>query len=736
MNRFRIVVLIFLFALFHVFNIVAQSENKVLHVFPTDEKITIDGELSEKIWKICEPAKDFWQNFPADTALAFSKTEAFITYDKEYLYVSAICYDTVKKPFVIQSLKRDFSYPVSDCFVISLDPLSDKTNGFSFGLNPFGVQREGLIAGGGNMGVSTDWDNRWYGEVKRYEDRWTLEMAIPFKTLRYKPGTTEWRVNFSRNDLKRNENSSWCKVPRQYNISTLAFTGKILWSVPPQKAGTNISYIPYLIGKLSDDYTQAAPPVAQANAGLDVKIALNSSLNLDITVNPDFSQVDVDRQVTNLTRFNLFFPERRNFFIENSDLFSNFGFRQIRPFFSRKIGLDNGNVVPILGGLRLSGKVNQLWRIGVMNLQTASQPSLNLLSKNYFVAAAQRQLFDRSNLAFILVNSESFDKTKHQENGFNRIAGVDFNLNSKNNEWMGKFFYHHSFSPGSKNLNSFAHASFLVYNSQEWSIEWNHEYVHKDYNAANGFVPRIQQFDAGTNSLKLLTYWRFEPRVNYYFYPKKSNINKHGPGIYLDHYRNSAFTNTDIHLRSGYYIYFANTCSLQVEHHYYFTKLLFPTDVTFSGDTTIGAGDYQYQSLQAGFKTDARKKINANFNASYGTYFNGKKISLYADINFRTQPWGIFSFSYTRDQIFIPEPQQIRTLDLFGPKIELSFTRKLFFTNFFQYNTQLNNFNINSRLQWRYRPMSDLFVVYSDNYYAINFNKKNRALVVKWVWWF
>ena len=465
-------------------------------------------------------------------------------------------------------------------------------------------------------------------------------------------------------------------------------------------------------------------------------LALNSSLNLDVTINPDFSQVEVDRQLTNLTRFNLFFPERRYFFIENSDLFSNFGFRQIRPFFSRKIGLYNGNAVPIIGGVRLSGKINKLWRIGIMDMHTAQQSKFELLSKNYFVAAAQRQLFDRSNLSFIFVNSESFDRKKFVENGYNRVAGVDFNLNSKDNKWMGKFFYHHSFSPGKTNLNSFAHASFLVYNSQKWSIEWNHEFVHKDYHAETGFVPRIQQFDAGTNTIQLLTYWRFEPRINYYWYPKNKTINRHGPGIYLDHYRNSAFTNTDIHFRSGYYIYFTNTCSLTVEHHYYYTKLLFPTDVTFSGDTTIPAGDYYYQNVLAGFKTDSRKIINANFNASYGGYFNGKKISLAADLNWRKQPWGIFSFSYSRDQIFIPEPFQIKTLDLFGPKIEFSFTRSVFFTNFFQFNTQLNNFNINSRLQWRFRPMSDLFIVYTDNYYALNLDKKNRALVVKLVGWF
>ncbi|MFN6037987.1 MAG: DUF5916 domain-containing protein, partial [Bacteroidota bacterium] len=549
------------------------NDEKSIEIKKTNEKIVIDGVLDETVWKSCDIAKDFWQAFPFDSSLALSKTEAFVTFDDIYFYVAAICYDTINKPYVIQSLKRDFSYPVSDCFVMSLDPLCDKTNGFSFGLNPYGVQREGLIAGGGGMGVSTDWDNKWFGEVKRYHDKWTLEMAIPFKTLRYKTNLSEWRINFSRNDLKRNENSCWSRVPRQYNISTLAFTGKLVWKDAPVSPGANVSYIPYVIGKSSKDNVNGTPIKTEGSLGIDSKIALNSSLNMDLTVNPDFSQVDVDRQVTNLTRFSLFFPERRNFFIENSDLFASFGFRQIRPFFSRRIGLENGNPVPILGGARISGKINRDWRIGIMDLQTSKSTDLNLPSKNYFVAAAQRQIFDRSNLAFIFVNSEIMEQSRIRANGYNRVVGVDFNLNSKDNRWMGKFFYHHSLSPNSNNLNSMAHASFLVYNDPNWSIEWNHEYVNKDYNATNGFVPRIQQYDPVSNKTNLITYWRLEPRINRYFYPKKSIVNKHGPGIYLDHYRNASLSSTDMLIRSSYNVFFTNTCSLTVEHNYIYTKL-------------------------------------------------------------------------------------------------------------------------------------------------------------------
>ncbi|MFN6037121.1 MAG: hydrolase, partial [Bacteroidota bacterium] len=168
-------------------------------------------------------------------------------------------------------------------------------------------------------------------------------------------------------------------------------------------------------------------------------------------------------------------------------------------------------------------------------------------------------------------------------------------------------------------------------------------------------------------------------------------------------------------------------------HNYIYTKLLFPTDVTFASNTPIPADNYYYQNINLSFRSNARKKLNAYLALNYGTYFTGKKLSINAELTLRTQPYGIFNLSYTRDEIILPFIT--RTLDLFGPKFEISFTRNLFFTTFFQYNTQANNFNINSRIQWRFRPMSDLFIVYSDNYYTTSLYNKNKGLVVKIVCW-
>ncbi|MFI5203723.1 MAG: DUF5916 domain-containing protein [Flavobacteriales bacterium] len=701
----------------------------------TSQLITIDGKLNEKIWATVDSAYDFTQNFPYDTSLATSKTVVRMAYDNSNIYISAVCYDNLPdKPYVIQSLKRDFSYPVSDAFVATIDPFADLTNGFSFGVNPYGVQREGLVQGGGNQGVTTNWDNKWYSEVKRHNNKWVVEMAIPFKTLRFKAGSSLWRINFSRNDLKRNENSCWVRVPRNFNISTLAFSGNLIFDKPLHKPGTATAIIPYVAGIYTDDYLAGAETELKPTAGIDAKVTLSSSLNLDITVNPDFAQVEVDRQVTNLSRFSLFFPERRNFFIENSDLFERFGFRQIRPFFSRRIGLYNGKTVPIFGGLRLSGKINRNWRIGVMSMHTDSIPELGVLSENHTVAAFQYQLKGRSNIAGILVNRQTIGPGGFIFSDYNRVVGLDYNLASMNGKYTGKAFFHYSFSP-EVTQNNYAFATWVYHSSQNWEWHWNHEYVGNNYMAQTGFVPRVEFYNPTTRTIERRSYTRYEPVISRKFYPKNSIINYHAPQLYLSEYLDSKYKTMERQAKVSYKLQFQNTAHLEVAANLNRVVLYFDTDITFSGNQFLPAGDYTFYNATLFYNTDLRKKLNATFNADIGQYYTGNKITYSADLNLRTQPWGIFSLSWQNNHISMPNPIDDVFFMLIGPRMELSFTRSLFLTTFVQYNTQAQNMNINTRFQWRFRPMSDLYLVYSENYLPENFSIKNRQLVLKFVYW-
>lgn len=711
-----------------------QEEVKTICIYKAIDNIVVDGVLNEKSWDSAQTAGNFKQMFPFDTSTAKTQTLVRVTFDDNNLYISAVCFDSIAGKYVVQSLKRDFSYPVNDAFAVYIDCMSDQINGFSFGVNPLGVQREGVLSNGGGMGVTTIWDNKWTSEVKQFDDKWIVEMAIPFKSLRFKSGVDTWRINFSRNDLKRNENSVWSPVPRNFNVASLAFTGKLKFDEPKKKTSSNISIIPYVTGGVSQDYLTQTKEQYTYNGGLDAKIALSSSLNLDLTINPDFSQVEVDRQVTNLSRFSIFFPERRNFFIENSDLFERFGFRQIRPFFSRNIGLYKGQIIPILGGFRISGNINKKWRIGVMSMQTEHKRELGLESQNYSVAAISRNLFKRSNISFIFVNKQEITTKGISDNLFNRIVGVDYNLQSANNKWFGKIFYHHSFT--AQNLsNASANASFLSYATPKLSWEWNHEYVEKNYLADVGFVPRIYFYDLQTGITTRETYLRFEPIIRYKFYPKSKIINHHYPEIYVSHYLDSAFNSTEYQYQLSYNFSFQNTSLLSIKYRRNFIKLRIPVDITFTGNTPIIADNYYFENILATYTSSPIKALFGTATIDYGTFYNGHKLSYSGDINFRKQPWGVFGISFSQDEIILPEPYKNAYITLIGPKIELSFTKNIFFTTFAQYNTQINNANLNCRLQWRFKPMSDLYIVYTDNYYSIDMTKKNKALVLKLIYW-
>ncbi|MCK5703873.1 MAG: carbohydrate binding family 9 domain-containing protein, partial [Cyclobacteriaceae bacterium] len=306
-------------------NVYSQKINAdyTLEIKEVDDPIIIDGELNEATWSNVEVASDFYMVLPMDTSHSQARTDVMMAYDANAFYLVAVCYDDLPGGYIVESLKRDFSFGGNDNFLVFIDPFDDQTNGFSFGANAAGAQWDGMMHGGHS--VNLNWDNKWSSKVKNYEDKWIFECRIPFKTMRYKKGIKQWGINFSRLDLKLNEKSSWTPVPRQFQTASLAYTGILQWDKAPPDPGTNISLIPYGMTSYSKDHQNDGKEDVNWDIGIDAKIAITSSMSLDLTVNPDFSQVEVDRQVTNLSRFELFFPERRQFFLENSDLFASFG---------------------------------------------------------------------------------------------------------------------------------------------------------------------------------------------------------------------------------------------------------------------------------------------------------------------------------------------------------------------------------------------------------------------------
>lgn len=690
------------------------------------DNITIDGILNEESWTRAAIATEFVQNFPFDTSLAHAQTEVRLTYDESALYISAVCYDSLKGDFVVQSLRRDFGYPQTDNFTVYLDPLSNQTTGFAFSVSPLGALREGLLDFGGSFGTQTNWDNKWSAEARIEDGKWIVEMEIPFNTLRFKSGTKTWRVNFSRNNLKVNENSSWSPVPRNFNVSALAFAGTLIWEVPPENAGLNLAIIPYANSALTKNFQRQTPLARALNFGADAKYAITSSLNLDLTLNPDFSQVDVDRQITNLERFSIFFPEQRQFFLENSDLFSNFGFSRIRPFFSRQIGLFNGEQVPILAGARLSGNLNNDLRLGLLNIQTdafETSSGARLAPQNYSVVSLQQKVFTRSNISAIYVGREGRDFNQQRGNDFNRVLGVDYNLLSADGRWFGRLFYHHNFTPVAK-PQQYATALFLRYDEPAFALEWNHEIIGANYNPEVGFVPRNNVI-------------RFEPIATKRFFPKSALINNHGLTVRGDIYRAlNESTALDQFLEARYFFNFQNTARAELYAERQFTKLFFEFDVTGRGQTPLPVGDYTFSTVGVFFASDVRPRFTYSAYFFDGTYFNGTRREYGGRVQYRFQPYGSIEVSLNQTDIELPEPFRDAQLTLLGTRLDLSLTRSLFITGFLQYNTQIDNVNLNARVQWRFAPMSDLFIVLTDNYDAGNFAIRNRGFVMKVTYWF
>lgn len=716
-------ILLMLCATFPCFS---QKENASfrLNIRKATGPIAIDGMGNDKAWQDVDVAKDFFMVLPMDTGKANEETEIRMAYDDKNLYLLATFYHNLKGDYYVESLRRDFSFGKNDNFLLFMDPFNNQTTGFSFGANAYGAQWDGTMYNGST--VDLNWDSKWISETTRDDEKWVFEMAIPFKSIRYEDGVSEWGINFSRLDLKSSEKSSWTPIPRQLPTASLAHTGTLVWDTPPPSPGLNFSLIPYVLGSMAKDLENENDTDYDVKVGGDVKFSLTSSLNLDLTVNPDFSQVEVDRQVTNLDRFELFFPEKRQFFLENADLFANFGYESIRPFFSRRIGLG----VPIQAGARVSGNLNKKWRLGLMDMQTASVDETGLPSQNFAVLSLQRKVFSRSNIGLLFVNKQSINYPQENDSltalypKFNRNLGLEYNLASSDNLWNGKAFFLKSFAPVDSE-SGITQAAHLEYKSRKWSWRLQEEWVSDDYSAEVGFVPRIG-------------YVNFNGYVGHLFFPKGSKILSHGPRLNASYYFDENFGRTDNTSFLQYFVNFRDRSDLMVFVSDDYVKLLSPFDPTRLGIAQLNTGtEHQWNAVGWEYLSKPQSLFTYTFAGRLGGYYlEGNRTSLTAELGYRFQPYVSLSANLNYNRIRLPEPWNTNKFWLIGSEIDITFTNKLFFANLFQYNEQTKNFNLNSRFQWRYSPASDLFLVYTNNYFIEPFEGRNWGLTLKFTYWF
>lgn len=738
--------------LIYVFQIcMPTAHSQDLTIKRASSPIQIDGVMDEEAWHEAEVANNFNQYFPFDTSLADAQTEVRMTYDDRFLYVIAIMHNLGPRDYVVRSLRRDFRGRGYDSFSVILDTYKDRSNAFVFGINPYGVQREGFITNGGiqtrtqgssseSSAFSLTWDNKWQSQARMLDSCWVAELAIPFNSIRFRADVDTWYVNFYRIDSEHAERSTWSHIPRNFSLVNIGFNKEVQWDHPPQNEGKNISLIPYAGFRSTKNFEDNLAGESRATVGGDAKIALSTALNLDLTINPDFSQVEADEQVTNLDRFEILFPEQRQFFLENADLFSNFGSDGARPFFSRRIGIVTDTATgtnmtnPLYFGARMTGNLNSKWRLGLMTIQTAAEKEINIPSLNYSIASVQHRIGQRSNIAAILINKQSFEDSLDntftlRPPNWNRTLGIDLNLATPGNRWNGKAYYHRSLDP-SKLDSTYSTGIEVNHETFNWEIRTDIRTVGANFSPDVGFVRR-----------KNFAQWRASAYRN--FYPSSRSIQAHAPGLDFDILRHFIYGVTDWDANILYRIEFKNNARFNFRLRRQFTFLTDPFDPSGSDGLELPAlSDYTNDFLVAEYRSDQRKSFFYELGTTSGEYFNGSLINLEGTLSYRFGIKGTAAMNFAFNRIRLPGDYTDADLILIGPRIDLTFTRSLFWTTFVQYNEQINNVNINSRLQWRFKPASDLFIVYTDNYLAgeddkiVNFARpKSRALVVKMNYW-
>lgn len=714
--------------------VLAQKISDSTYVKFTNQKIVIDGIDNETDWKIAEIKSNFWQWFPTDSLKALNQTEIRFLYDSNNIYVFIKCYED-KNNTIISSLRRDMGR-FSDFFLFTLDTFNDLTNAYAFGGNSVGVKKDEIIFNGGRtLGKDSnwDWDAKFDLKTKVYENFYTAEMKIPLSSIRFSNNSKLWKYNVYRRRINDNEFSTLFRVPQEQSFINLSYSKPLVFEKPLGKSKTPITIIPY-INLLKSNNFEIGRKTNDFQYGGDGRIYIGTGLNLDVTINPDFSQIEVDDQIINLTRFALRLPEKRQFFIQNSDLFSGFGdIYENQPFFTRRIGVTkdiNGNTIQnkIHAGIRLSGKLTNKLRVGLLNMQTA-EDEMNLIpSNNNTVLSFQQSIFSKSNFKFLFVNRQKTSENNSllNQEKYNRVLGFDYNFISKDDKIRGKVFFYNTFSP-SVNKEGFSTGGWINYNTRKNRFRTAFFKTTPNFTSDLGFTRR-------TDFKKNYTSY------NRVFYPKSKSIQsiEFGPQLYYIDKPGLKSQVTDRRFSANLSFNFKNMSGIDFEftNSYIFLENNFdPTGA--NENSPINRGSYETRQIEMEYGSTNRRKFRFKSNINIGGYFNGEKYSISNDFNFRIDKLMQASLKFRYDKIDLPDPQNSVALFLISPKVDFTFSKNIFWATFVQYSNFSNSLGINSRFQWRFAPLSDLFLVYTDNsnYIENDFIPNFRTINLKITYW-
>jgi hypothetical protein len=671
----------------------------------------IDGVLDEPMWQEAPPLDGFVQAEPLEGQPASERTEVRILYDDEAIYIGVQCFDRDPSRIVTTDTRRDAGLGDMDSFQMIFDTFRDRQNGFVFGTNAAGIQYDAQVRDQGNPASS--WDGSWEVRTRLSEAGWTAEFRIPLRTLRYGPAPQTWGVNFHRNIQRTRERTYWAPLDRIYELGRLSSAGELRGLA--LQTPRNFKLLPYVVSSANREFTPGAATDLDGDFGFDAKFGLTPSLNLDVTYNTDFAQVEVDTQQINLTRFNLRFPEKRPFFLENSGLFTVGKSSELDLFFSRRIGLDeHGGLVPIRAGARLSGKVNGT-NLGVIDMQT--DEAGGAAANNFSVLRVSRELPNRSGLGAMFVNRSATGALASSDD-WNRTWGVDGRVGIGERFTLAGFLARTE-TPGLTGRD-------YAYNIDSEYDDGRHRAIVEYGRTGEDFNPEVGFLENEDGYRRL--------NLRYFQTMRQARVRRWGFREWQPH---ATFTRFD-YLDGG-----LNNAELHIDNHWDWENGN-RIDTALNGSwegfrvpfeiypgVVVPVGEHGGLRFRLNSNTDRRRWIFARLQWDVGRFLTGRQNSPTLQLVLREG--GRFTIDTTWAYRGISLPQGAFRTNLGNMRVTYNFSPSVFVQSLLQYNDRTNRWSTNLRVHWLETAGTGLFVVYNDTESLDGLGPINRAFIVKYV---
>ncbi len=681
----------------------------------TTSTITIDGVLDEPAWQTATPATDFVQRDPSEGEPATERTEVRVLFDQTMLYVGVLCHDRSPGTLIVRDIRRDFDYLEQDSFSVIIDTFGDRRSGFMLSTTPRGGQLDIQILNE-NRDVNYNWDGIWYVQSRIGDQGWTAEFAIPLKTLRFSQTSQQtWGIQFLRRIRRRNETAVWSPVPRRYGDFQVSFSGT-LEGLADLRPGKNLTVKPYVLGGVERFGSRNLAADGRFEAGGDVKYGVTPGMTLDLTVNTDFSQVEADTQQVNLTRFPLFFPEKREFFLENAGLFQLGEAYRIGPprteetmlFFSRRIGLSPGlEVVPILAGARMTGRIGPYY-LGMMNIQARSEGKIP--ANNFTVARLRRNILTNSDIGAMFINRQS------SQSDYNRSFGADANFVFFRDLRLNAVLAG-TRTPGREGHDGLQRFE-MSYQRNVFKMVASYLNVQENFNPEVGFVRRRGTILHGEATVR----HRFDRRSKL-----GSVLRDAGPQITYDGSELPGGKPDVNYVRPHFRVEFQDGGGFEATFYRNFERVTAPFRI--STGIVVPPDDYRFSDGQLWYFSNRSKPLSFDARFRAGNFYDGTKKTLTLNGSLRLGYRLTASIDYQRNDVDLP--QGAFETNLAGLKVNYAFSPRMFLNAFVQYNSSTNKVSSNIRFRFIHRPLSDVFVVYNEQQDTVT-HRDDRALTIKY----